>query len=133
MEAYEKGDMHIKYDNIPLIFAHNLHIIKTAKTTRKGRKHHENSSMGSFAGGGTGCSFSVRRLWAVGHKQRTDLELELRSVHLQRQAADCCQLEELCSIYEQETGVRIKTLTLDEPDALRTEMISSAPPAILTT
>lgn len=29
--------------------------------------------------------------------------------------------------------MRIKTLTLDEPDALRTEMISSAPPAILTT
>lgn len=43
------------------------------------------------------------------------------------------QLEELCSIYEQENGIKIKTLTLDEPDALRTEMNSSAPPAILTT
>ena len=43
------------------------------------------------------------------------------------------QLDELCDIYEQQTGVRIKTLTLDQPDALRTEMNSSAPPAILTT
>lgn len=43
------------------------------------------------------------------------------------------QLEELCAIYGEETGVRIKTLTLDEPDALRTEMNSSNPPSILTT
>lgn len=43
------------------------------------------------------------------------------------------QLEELCSIYEKETGTKIKTFTLDEPDALRTEMNSSNPPSILTT
>lgn len=43
------------------------------------------------------------------------------------------QLEELCKIYEQEAGIKIKTFTLDEPDALRTEMNSSTPPAILTT
>lgn len=43
------------------------------------------------------------------------------------------QLEELCEIYEQEAGIKIKTFTLDEPDALRTEMNSSTPPSILTT
>lgn len=43
------------------------------------------------------------------------------------------QLETLCALYQEETGVRIKTLTLDEPDALRTEMNSSNPPSILTT
>lgn len=43
------------------------------------------------------------------------------------------QLEELCAVYEQETGLKIKTFTLDEPDALRTEMNSSTPPSIITT
>lgn len=68
---------------------------------------------------------------ATNNEQTSNRNYDLYIYNGKPQIAD--QLEELCSIYEQETGVRIKTLTLDEPDALRTEMNSSAPPAILTT